>query len=90
MARADVVDAGRVEVVVSLSAALDVLVDGGEEGVGRSSTLTLRERHWTGAGSAVSRRTESVLGRVTSRRRGRWWRGEPPAASRRPRTPGEW
>jgi len=61
--RADV-DAGRVQVVVSLTAGRDVLVDGGEVDLVRTLALTRRERNWNGAGSGVSRRTESVLGRV--------------------------
>ncbi|MGY1679954.1 hypothetical protein [Geodermatophilus sp. SYSU D01176] len=62
--RADVVDAGRVDLVVSLAAGRDVLVDGGEAELVRTRALTRRERNWNGARSTVSRRTESVLGRV--------------------------
>jgi hypothetical protein len=62
--RADVVGGGRVDVVVSLTAGHDVLVDGGAAELVRTRTLTRRERNWNGAGSAVSRRVESVLGRV--------------------------
>lgn len=62
--RADVVDAGRVDVVVSLTAGHDVLVDGGEAELVRTLALTRRERNRNGAGSTVSRRTGSVLGRV--------------------------
>jgi hypothetical protein len=61
--RADV-DAGRVQVVVSLTAGRDVLVDGGEVDLVRTLALTRRERNWNGAGSGVGRRTQSVLGRV--------------------------
>jgi hypothetical protein len=62
--RADVVHAGRVDVVVSVTATGDVLVDFGEVELVRTLTLTRRERTWEGAGYTVSGRTESVLVRV--------------------------
>ncbi|SHN88361.1 hypothetical protein SAMN05660350_04476 [Geodermatophilus obscurus] len=62
--RADVVDADRVDLVVSLMATHDVVVDRGEVELVRALALTHRERNWNGASSIVSRRTESVLGRV--------------------------
>jgi hypothetical protein len=62
--RADVVDPGRLELVVSLTAGRDVVVDGGAAELVRTLTLTRRERTWNGAGSSVGRRIESVLTRV--------------------------
>ncbi|SDL88087.1 hypothetical protein SAMN05660642_01115 [Geodermatophilus siccatus] len=62
--RADVVEADRVDVVVSLTAAHDVVVDSGQVDLVRTLALSHRERNWNGAGSTVGRRTESVLGRV--------------------------
>jgi hypothetical protein len=43
---------------------LPILFDGGEVELVRTLTLTRRERNWNGAGFTVSRRTESVLGRI--------------------------
>jgi hypothetical protein len=62
--RADVVDADRVDVVVSLTAAHDVIVDSGQVELVRTLTLSHRERNWNGAGFTVSRTTDSVLARV--------------------------
>lgn len=61
--RADV-DAGGVQVIAALTAGRDVRVDDGEVDLVRTLALTRRERNWSGAGSHVSRRSESVLGRV--------------------------
>jgi hypothetical protein len=62
--RADVVDGDRVDVVVSVTATRDVLVDVGEVELVRTLALTRRERTWNGAGYTASGRTETVLGRV--------------------------
>jgi hypothetical protein len=62
--RAEVVDGDRVDVVVSVTATRDVLVDVGEVELVRTLALTRRERTWNGAGYTLSGRTETVLGRV--------------------------